>query len=230
VHTARRLTAVAAITAAALVGSLTGTASAHVTVNAPGATQGGYTKMTFRMPTERDVASIQLEVAFPTEHPLPSARVKPQAGWTYEIVNEPLDQPLELHGREVTERVARIIWKATGPGVGATEFAEFEVSTGPLPAADRLVIPALQTYADGEVVRWIEEPVEGAEEPEHPAPVLGLAAGEDEDAAQGGAAVATDLAASESDAGSGLAVAALVVAGLALLTAIGSFFRGRRAA
>jgi uncharacterized protein YcnI len=227
VHTARRLTAVAALTSVALVGSLTGTAFAHVTVNAPGASQGGYTKMTFRMPTERDVASTQLEVAFPAEHPLPSARVKPQPGWTYEIVTEPLDEPLELHGREVTERVARIIWKATGPGVGATEFAEFEVSTGPLPETDRLVIPALQTYADGEVVRWIEEPVEGAEEPEHPAPVLQLAAAEGE---VSGEAVDTEPAVAESESGSGLAIAALVVAGLALLTAIGGLFRGRRTA
>ncbi|WP_446218541.1 DUF1775 domain-containing protein [Micromonospora sp. IBHARD004] len=33
---------------------------------------------------------------------------------------------------------------------------------------------ALQTYSDGDVVRWIEEPTSGAE-PEHPAPVLKLA-------------------------------------------------------
>ena len=35
-----------------------------------------------------------------------------------------------------------------------------------------MVFKALQTYSDGNVVRWIEEPVDGGEEPEHPAPVL----------------------------------------------------------
>ena len=38
-----------------------------------------------------------------------------------------------------------------------------------------MIFKALQTYSDGEISRWIDEPVEGGEEPEHPAPVLKLA-------------------------------------------------------
>ena len=37
------------------------------------------------------------------------------------------------------------------------------MSLGPLPKADQFVFKALQTYTDGEVVRWIEEPTGGAE-------------------------------------------------------------------
>jgi hypothetical protein len=48
------------------------------------------------------------------------------------------------------------------------------VSLGPLPQVDQLVFKALQTYSDGDIVRWIEVPAAGAEA-EHPAPVLKLA-------------------------------------------------------
>lgn len=93
----------------------------------------------------------------PTDTPIASVRVKPKPkpGCTYEMVRTTLPEPIEMHGREITEVVSRITWKTTGPGIGATEFDEFEVSAGPLPEVDQLVFPALQTYADGEVVRWI---------------------------------------------------------------------------
>jgi periplasmic copper chaperone A len=49
------------------------------------------------------------------------------------------------------------------------------VSVGPLPSdVDSLVFKALQTYDNGEVVRWIEEETPGGAEPERPAPVLKL--------------------------------------------------------
>jgi periplasmic copper chaperone A len=44
------------------------------------------------------------------------------------------------------------------------------VLEGVLSAVDRIVFKALQTYSDGDVVRWIEEPVAGEPEPDHPAP------------------------------------------------------------
>ena len=74
--------AVVLISAAASLLLLATPALAHVTVQGPGATQGGYTKLTFRVPTERDVATTKLEVQFPADAPLASASVKPHAGWT----------------------------------------------------------------------------------------------------------------------------------------------------
>ena len=41
---------------------------------------------------------------------------------------------------------------------------------------DSLSFPADQTYSDGEVVKWAEVAKDGADEPEHPAPTLKLAA------------------------------------------------------
>jgi hypothetical protein len=41
---------------------------------------------------------------------------------------------------------------------------------------DALSFPADQTYSDGEVVKWADVAKDGADEPEHPAPTLKLAA------------------------------------------------------
>jgi hypothetical protein len=41
---------------------------------------------------------------------------------------------------------------------------------------DALSFPAVQTYSDGEVVKWDQVAKDGADEPEHPAPTLKLAA------------------------------------------------------
>ena len=81
-------------------------------------------------------------------------------------------------GDEVTDYTSVIDWKA-GPGAGIKpgEFDEFQVSAGPLPEAESMTFKAIQTYSDGRVVSWIEEPATGgAAEPEFPAPTLKLAA------------------------------------------------------
>jgi uncharacterized protein YcnI len=234
----RRLLAFPA--AAALLVGLAAPASAHVSVQPSELEQGSYAKLTFRMPSERDVATTKLEVAFPDEHPIASVRVKPHAGWTVEIVKGAPATPLENHGSPVEEVVQTITWTAQGEGVRADEFEEFEVSAGPMPEADQLVFKALQTYADGDVVRWIEEEEEGAPEPEKPAPVLQLVPAS-ADGHSGASTVAAEpanaddsstdaenvAATEDTSANTGLSVAALVIAGLALLTALGSLLRGR---
>ena len=175
----RRVTRVVAVAAVALVAAAP-MASAHVTVNPGEAPRGGYAALAFRVPNERaDASTTTLEVNLPEDHPISSVRVRPTPGWTHTVETRTLDEPLESHGREVTEVVSKITW--TGGDIGAGEYEEFNVSAGPLPEdADQLVFPSLQTYDDGEVVRWIDEPVEDdEEEPERPAPVLTLVDAED---------------------------------------------------
>lgn len=144
---------------------------AHVTVNSPGATQGGFAKLAFRVPTEKAVPTTRLQIAFPVEAPIPFVSVKPHAGWSYKVTKGKAPTGLTAHGEPVDEVVTGITWTATGVGIKAGEFDEFEVSAGPLPAVSSMVFKALQTYSDGDVVRWIET---GAGELEHPAPVLQL--------------------------------------------------------
>jgi uncharacterized protein YcnI len=148
-------------------------AFAHVTVNPREATQGGYAKLAFRVPNERDNASTtKVEVNFPTDHPLASVSVRPQQGWTYSVERAKLATPIKSDDGDITEAVSKITW--TGGEIKPHEFNEFEVSVGPLPTdVDSIAFKALQTYSNGEVVRWIEESTP-TNDPEHPAPVLKL--------------------------------------------------------
>src|SRR5574338_259824 len=81
-HTIPR--AVALIGAAAIaVLAIAAPASAHVSVSATNATQGGYSKVTFRVPTEDASAStIKLEVNIPVDAPVTSVSTKPVPGWS----------------------------------------------------------------------------------------------------------------------------------------------------
>jgi periplasmic copper chaperone A len=136
----------------------------------------------------------------------------PVPGWTAAVERKPPTTPVAGEGGQPTEVVSKITWTATAAAaVKPGQFQEFPVSLGPLPETERLVFKALQTYSDGSVVRWIEEPVDGAAEPEHPAPVLALAK---EGAEAGTAAGAeTSVPADDGSDGSGLALA-LGIAGL----------------
>ncbi|GGZ04886.1 DUF1775 domain-containing protein [Streptomyces nitrosporeus] len=181
--------AVAGALAASTVLLLAGPAAAHVSVQPQGeAAKGGYATVNFKVPNERDDAStVKLEVNFPTDHPLASVSPQPVAGWKIEVTRSKLAEPLEVHGKKINEAVSKVTWTADGKGVEPGFFQQFPLSVGQLPEdADQLVFKALQTYSDKEVVRWIEEPAEGGEEPESPAPVLRLTAAAAD--AHGGAA------------------------------------------
>ncbi|MFC4058901.1 YcnI family protein [Planomonospora corallina] len=160
--------------AAALTLGLAAPALAHVTINPGSAPQGGFTKVAFRVPNERDDASTtKLEVAFPTGHPLAFVSVKPVPGWKVEVTEGELPEPVTTEYGELTEAVTKITW--SGGKIEPGQFQEFEVSMGALPTTtDRLVFPATQTYSGGEVVRWDDEPTADGSEPERPAPVLRL--------------------------------------------------------
>ncbi|MFD9500909.1 YcnI family protein [Streptomyces sp. NPDC060035] len=171
--------AIAGGVAASTVLLLAGPASAHVSVQPQGvAAKGSYATINFKVPNERDDASTtKLEVNFPTDHPLSS--VSPQAvpGWKIEITKSKLAKPLDVHGKKINEAVSKVTWTADGTGIAPGYFQQFPLSVGQLPEdADQLVFKALQTYSNKEVVRWIEEPTAGGDEPDSPAPVLKLTA------------------------------------------------------
>jgi uncharacterized protein YcnI len=167
----------AAVLAAGLITVLAAApALAHVTVNPSEAAKGGFQELSFRVPNEKDGATTtKVEVNFPTGTPIPFVSVKATPGWTYQVEKAKLAKPVQSDDGEVTEAVSRITW--SGGSIKAGEYQDFDVSAGPLPDAGQLVFKALQTYSDGEVVRWIQES-SGGEEPENPAPVLKLTAGD----------------------------------------------------
>lgn len=202
-------------------------ATAHVTVNPKTAEKGAYAKLAFRVPNEKATAStVKLEVTFPADRPFSSVSVQPHAGWTATVDKSKLATPIDNHGRQTTEAVSKITWTADAPATSAIkagEFDEFNVSVGPLPTdTGTLEFKALQTYSDGDVVRWIESPAPaGQPAPERPAPILTLT-----DPAPTNPVAATPAAtdvATESDVSGvrNLAIASLVVAILSLTSLIG---------
>ncbi|MFE3676778.1 YcnI family copper-binding membrane protein [Streptomyces griseus] len=176
--------------AASTVLLIAGPAAAHVSVQPVGeAAKGGYATLNFKVPNERDQAStVKLEVNFPADHPLSSVTPQAVPGWKIDITKSKLDKPLEVHGKKITEAVSKVTWTADEGEIAPGYFQQFPVSVGALPVdADQLVFKAIQTYDNKEVVRWIEEPTAGGEEPDSPAPVLKLTAAA-EDGHGGGAA------------------------------------------
>ncbi|MEU9865776.1 YcnI family protein [Streptomyces sp. NPDC047971] len=182
---------------------LSGTAFAHVSVQPQGeAAKGGYATVNIKVPNERDNAStVKVEVNFPTDHPLASVMPQPVPGWKAEVTKSKLAKPLELHGKKINEAVSKVTWTADGSKIGPGQFQQFPLSLGQLPEdADQLVLKAIQTYDNNEVVRWIEETKEGAAEPQNPAPVLKLSAATEDH--HGGAAKTDDKAGHDDKAGS----------------------------
>ncbi|AJP02904.1 membrane protein [Streptomyces cyaneogriseus subsp. noncyanogenus] len=179
-----RIAAAGAVAGTAVL-ALSAPAFAHVTVQPEGeAAKGGYAVVNFKVPNERDNASTtKVEVSFPGEHPLASVMPQPVQGWDIKVTKSTLDKPIDSHGRKITEAVSKVTWTADGDGIEPGFFQKFPVSVGALPEdTDQLVFKAVQTYSNKEVVRWIEVPQEGQEEPESPAPVLELSEAEDDHA------------------------------------------------
>ncbi|NUS73895.1 MAG: YcnI family protein [Corynebacteriales bacterium] len=226
-----RRTLAAGVCAAAAVLLFAAPASAHVTVNPDEAPKGGYAKLTFRVPNEEDDASTnKLEVVFDDKAPIVSARTKPMPGWTAEIKKRPLDAPVQVHGTDVTEAIESITWTAApGSEIKPGEFGEFDISVGPLPEnTDKVVFKALQSYTNGETVRWIEEAVGGSEEPEKPAPVLTLTKAESDH--HGNSAATEDHEeTATSDDGKKWGIAGLIVGGLGLAVGAFALVRTRKA-
>lgn len=157
----RAVTAAGFTAAMVFVGA--GIASAHVSVVAPGAAQGGYSVLTFRVPTESEAAgTTAVTVTLPG---LNSARTEPMPGWTATVTKDP-----------ASGLATSVTWTAdAGVAVGPGQFQQFLLSAGPLPEQDAVSFPTVQTYSDGKVIAWDQEAT-GNEEPERPAPSLTLAA------------------------------------------------------
>ena len=209
--------------AAAIALLVPAAASAHVTLQPDSAPAGGFTRLDVRVPNERDdAATTKVEVQFPTgfEH----ASYEPADGWDVEVARK-------------GDFVDTITWTAQGErsAIAPGQFRDFGLSVG-VPEGepgDALTFKALQTYAGGEVVRWI-----GPADGEEPAPQVTLTAAEEEHGAapahegeEGAAAPASAPAqpAASDDGGSDtLAIVALAIGILGLLAGAAGLMLARR--
>jgi uncharacterized protein len=149
-------------------------AGAHVTVKPESAKRGSESVLSFSVPNERDNAStVTVEVNFPTNQPIASISVLPTPGWTWSSQTTQLSTPLKTEDGTVTQAVTKITW--SGGQINPGEFQQFTVSAGPLPTKGKsMEFKVLQTYSNGEIVRWIEDTPKGGPEPDFPAPTLKL--------------------------------------------------------
>ncbi|MFH9065070.1 YcnI family protein [Streptomyces coeruleorubidus] len=174
----RVATAFAATVLFSVVG--VGAASAHVEVTPEKAPRGGWSKLDFRVPTEKDAKTVKVKVTFPgeKENPLIFLAAKNKPNWDIQVDKVKLAKPIDFHGHTVTEIVRSITWIAKkGGAYGPDMFDEMTVWGGPLPNVDKIYFDAEQYYSDGEVVKWNQRPTAENPTPDYPAPSLELTAG-----------------------------------------------------
>ena len=165
-----------------------GIAAAHVSVNPSEAVAGDFTKLDLPGAQRiRTAGTVAVTVTLPTDHPFAYVSVKAVPGWTVVPTKTTLPAPVTEGDITIKEAVTSVTWTAdAGTQIGPGEFAEFEISAGPVPDGRFARFPdATQTYSDGAVVEWNEPTPAGGEEPEHPVPTLTVTPATDDDAGHG---------------------------------------------
>jgi uncharacterized protein len=207
----RKLLVFVGVVSISLVATV-GVAFAHVEIERDGDVKAdGTVAATLSVPNEEaDAGTVKVELVFPESPEITAAIAEPVTGWTATVQ------------KSGTGAVTQITW--TGGPLTGDQRVELPLTLGPVPADTTTIdFKAVQTYDNGDVVRWIEPTPVGGEEPEHPAPVLtvrGAAASEDD---HGGAATTT-TAHDDSEHDDGLstgAIVAIVVGGLIVGGGIG---------
>ena len=113
----------------------------------------------------------------PIDHPITSVRTTPRAGWTATMTKAPLNPP---HRDATDARSPRRSTPSPGPptrapGSGPASSPTSRCRSARCPTdTNELVLPAVQTYDDGEVVAWDQPPAADGSEPERPAPTVTL--------------------------------------------------------
>jgi uncharacterized protein YcnI len=220
----RRRTTLALATVAALAAPAV--AQAHVTVQPKQAPAGGFTRLDVRVPNERDDASTtKIQLQLPDG--FAEASFEPNPGWTVKVHKAKLAQQIKTDDGTVTEGVKEITWTSdNGTGIPPGAFKDFGLSVQvPGKAGDTLTFKALQTYSNGEVVRWI-----GPEGSDNPAPTVAVTSA-DEDTHEGHASAPAPASGSSSSSSGGgsntLAIIALIVGALGLLAGAAALTAGR---
>lgn len=119
-----------------------GIASAHVTVQPAETIQGSYEKFAVRVPSEKEIPTVKVEVKFPLDS-VSISRFEPKPGWTYEMA------------KDANGKITGVTWTATGDGISVTEFTEFYMQGKVADTATAITWKAYQTYKDGSVVEWV---------------------------------------------------------------------------
>jgi uncharacterized protein YcnI len=212
---------------AVLWGSATA-ASAHVTVHPTSVAAGTDDfELHFFVPNERDDANtVRVQLFLPASPPLPEVDVLPVSGWAAHVSTETLRHPIQTDDGPVDQAVTAVDLHATAGGTAPGQFEDFTLLVGAGPTRPGTVVfKALQTYSNGDIVRWIEIPTAQVPQPQFPAPVLTVtpapASSPALPSASHGASSGNDSTAET------LAVVAMIGAGIAVLLGMIAVMRRR---
>jgi periplasmic copper chaperone A len=140
-------------------------ALAHVTVTPKEAAKGATVNFTFAVPNEKsDASTTAVEIVFPRGVTFATIEAPEKPGWTFQRM--PGQSPVNSPSSPVPP-AGSVKW--SGGSISGEDRETFAVTLGPMPNDTTLVFSALQTYSDGEVVRWI-----GEASSDNPAPVVAL--------------------------------------------------------
>lgn len=211
----RKLLVVGAVVAG-VVALGAGPAFAHVEIEREGEV-GSEGVVTARMTVpneEANAATTQVELVFPETPALTSVQPAAVPGWTASV------------RKSASGNMTGIVW--TGGPLSGDVKVVFPFSVGPIAAGTKTItFRALQTYDNGDLVRWIEPTPAGGAEPEHPSPVLTVTGKQVTGDAAAPSSGSDDHAASttttnHSDSDDGMSTGAIVaiVAGVIIVVAL----------
>jgi uncharacterized protein YcnI len=236
-----RRSTIALATAAAL--ALPAAAEAHVSVHPNAVPVGANATLDIRVPNEMDNArTTKLAVKFPPG--FLDVATEPPAGWSSRVLTSKLAKPVKTDEGTIDTQVSEVIWTAgKAAGIPPGQFANFPISVLiPGTPGQALTFKTVQSYSNGQVVRWIGPP-----SADQPAPTIDLTAkgGVLQDIAggeagpgplpAGGAGAAGSVAPTvtriveKKGSSNGLAIVALVVGALGLALGAGGLAAARRA-
>jgi uncharacterized protein YcnI len=223
----------------AIVFLLAGPAAAHVTVDPPSAPQGATVKLSFLVPNEEpDVKVTKVEIVFPTppDSPIAGVVVGQKPGWTARVTMQTLTKPIVTDDGSITKVVREIDWtaKTLADAIGANEFGEFAIDADGLPTDEsQMAFKALQTYSNGDVVRWIDPVTPGAPAADHPTPILELTKPTQTTTPTTSPPISNETVAgttTKDNNARALAIIAVALGAVAMVTATGALMRRRRPA
>ena len=132
-------------------------ASAHVTVNPERGAGGQLLPLRDPRPRTRRGRGRRRRSLSSCPRALSFVSFQPKPGWKRSVTMVKLAKPVTNdEGETVTERIATVTWE--GGTIAPGEFDEFGISAKVPAEQGTLVFPAVQTYSNGDVVRWIGDP------------------------------------------------------------------------
>ena len=145
-------------------------AQAHVSLHPNVLPASSNPTLNVRVPNEEDKANlVKVDMQVPPGFLDVTTELPP--GWKAKVLKTKLAKPVTTDQGTVTEQVSEIIWTAgQGGGTPPGGFIQFPILTA-IPDGDAgqtLTFKVLQTYSNGDVVRWIEAPSSSG----HPAPTV----------------------------------------------------------